>query len=207
MLYHRWQVLSYRSHVILAERIVECKNPGLDLAIDTAWAAYDKTSKWCRVSNDVTYWLFTRFAGQSGSSEDMLLHYNLLTGELLVDGLPLARLPSEYESHPTYRSLFEKSQLDVMPSNTPGMQFSCQKQYSGYTIHLGKETVPESTDSDMSVKAVKGWEQVWQLVPSRLFAGVFPDEFVEGYAHWYSVSGDLVEFRPLGAPWLSSSQN
>ncbi|KAJ5252865.1 hypothetical protein N7489_003275 [Penicillium chrysogenum] len=207
MLYHRWQVLSYRSHVILAERIVECKNPGLDLAIDAAWAAYDKTSKWPRVPNDVTYWLFTRFAGQSGSSEDMLLHYNLLTGELLVDGLPLARLPSEYESHPTYRNLFGKSQLDVMPSNTPGMQFSCQKQYSGYTVHLGKETVPESTDSDMPVKAVKGGEQVWQLVPSRLFAGAFPDEFVEGYAHWYSVSGNLVEFRPLEAPWLSSSQN
>ncbi|OQD78015.1 hypothetical protein PENANT_c098G01996 [Penicillium antarcticum] len=207
MLYHRWQVLSYRSHMILADRIVECKNPGLDLAIDAAWAAYDKTSKWSRVSNDVTYWLFTRIAGQSGSSEDMLVHYNLLTGELLVDGLPLARLPSEYESHPTYRSLFGKSQLEVMPSNTLGMRFSCQKQYSGYTLHLGKETVPESTDSDMIVKAVKDDEQVWQLVPSRIFAGFFPDEFVEGYAHWYSVSRDLVEFRPMGAPWLSSSQN
>ncbi|KAJ5117788.1 hypothetical protein N7448_011420 [Penicillium atrosanguineum] len=207
MLYHRWQVLSHRSHVILAGRIVECKDPGLDLAIDAAWAAYDKTSKWSRVSNDVTYWLFTRIAGQSGSSEDMLVHYNLLTGELLVDGLPLARLPSEYECHPTYRSLFGKSQLEVMPTNTPGMQFSCQKQYSGYTVHLGKENVPESTDSDMLVKAVKGDEQVWQLVPSRIFAGVFPDEFVEGYAHWYSVSKDLVEFRPIEAPWLSSSQN
>ena len=207
MLYHRWQVLSYRSHALLAERIVEYKSPGLDLAIEAAWAAYEKTSKWSEVSNDVTYWLFTRFARHSGSSEDMLVHYNLLTGELLVDGLPLARLPSEYESHPTYRSLFGKSQLDVMPSNAPGMQFSCQTQYSGYTVHLGKETVPESTDSDMSVKAVKGGEQVWQLVPSRLFVGVFPDEFVEGYAHWYSVSGDLVEFRPIEAPWLLSSQH
>lgn len=125
MLYHRWQVLSYRSHVILVERIVEYKNPGLNLAIDAAWAAYDKTSKWSRVSNDAIYWLFTRFVGQPGSSEDMLLHYNLLTGELLVNGLPLARLPSEYESYLTYRSLFGKSQLDVMPSNIPGMQFSC----------------------------------------------------------------------------------
>ncbi|KAJ5527297.1 hypothetical protein N7513_011456 [Penicillium frequentans] len=206
ILYHRWQVLSYRSHVVLAESIVQRKNPGMDLAIRAAWAAYDVTSKWSKVSNDVSYWLVTRFAVSSEPKEGMLVHYNLLTGELLVDGLPLARLPSDYESHKSYRTLFGKSQLEVMPSNSPGMQFSCQTQYLDHTVHVGKEYVPGSTDSDLTVKALKN-EKVWQLLPSRLFAGDFPDDFVENYVHWYSVTDDLVEFRPAKTPWLSSSQS
>ncbi|KAJ6005943.1 hypothetical protein N7451_003887 [Penicillium sp. IBT 35674x] len=205
ILYHRWQVLSHRSHVILAESIVQRKSTGIDLAIQAAWAAYDIISKWSKVSNDVSYWLFTRFAVSPDSNEEMLVHYNLLTGELLVDGLPLARLPSEYEFHKTYRTLFGKFQLEVMPSSSPGMQFSCQTQYLGHTVHLGKEYVPGSADSDLSVKAVRN-DKVWQLVPSRLFAGNFPDDFVENYVHWYSVTDDLVEFRPAETPWLSSSQ-
>lgn len=206
ILYHRWQSLSYRSHVFLAKSIVQCRSPGLDLAIKATWAAYDVSSNWSTVSTDKAYWLLTRFETQNGPGEDMMVHYNLLTGELLVDGLPLARLPSEYESHPTYRRLFGKSQLDVMPSSSLGMQFSCQNQYSSHTVHLGKETTPGSTDFELAVRAVKGRE-VWQLVPPRLFAGVFPDEFVENHVHWYSISRGIVEFRPLQTPWSSSSQN
>ena len=206
ILYHRWQALSYRSHTIIADKIVQHKNPGIDFAIQKAWAAYRVVSNWSEVSSNMRYWLVTGLALQSGSGEDMLIHYNLLSGELLVDGLPLARLPPDYESHPTYRSLFGKSQLEVMPSNSPGMQFSGQTQYLGHTIHLGKENVPEATHSDLSVTAVKDGE-VWLLVPSRVFAGVFPDEFVENYAHWYSVTNQLVEFRPAEAPWFSSGQN
>ncbi|KAJ5802893.1 uncharacterized protein N7503_005343 [Penicillium pulvis] len=206
ILYHRWQVLSYRSHVVLAESIVQRKNPGMDMAIKAAWATYDVTSKWSKVSNDVNYWLLTRLSVPSEPNEGMLVHYNLLTGELLVDGLPLARLPSDYESHETYRTLFGKSQLEVMPSNSPGMQFSCQTQYLDHTVHVGKEYDPGLTNFDLTIKASKN-EKVWQLLPSRLFAGDFPDDFVENYVHWYSVTDDLVEFRPAKTPWLTSSQS
>ncbi|KAF8462460.1 hypothetical protein BDZ91DRAFT_632608, partial [Kalaharituber pfeilii] len=36
----------------------------------------------------------------------MKVHYNLLEGTFLVDGLPFGRLPKEYVSHPDYFRLF-----------------------------------------------------------------------------------------------------
>lgn len=39
------------------------------------------------------------------------LYFNLLAGTLLVNGLPLARLPRSYEQHPTFRPLFGNVRL------------------------------------------------------------------------------------------------
>ncbi|RMJ25081.1 hypothetical protein PHISP_04064 [Aspergillus sp. HF37] len=128
----------------------------------------------------------------------MQMHFNLLTGEFLVNGLPLARLPSDYENHETYRSLFGKSQLEVMPSDVPGMKFSSQKQYAAHTVHLGKNRIPDSDNFDVSVRATKEG-QTWEFVPPRVLARSFPDAFIQKYAHWYSVkhghSVDLFQFQ------------
>lgn len=111
----------------------------MHLAMQGAWAAYRESSTWSQLSGSLGYWLVTEMT-PDGTQSRMVLHYNLLTGELLVNGLPLARLLSDYETHRTYCSLFGRSQLDVMPTNEPGMHFSCQAEYLGHTIHLGKET-------------------------------------------------------------------
>lgn len=136
----------------------------------------------------------------------MLMHFNLLTSKLLVNGLPLARLPSEYERHEVYRSLFGKSQLEVIPSDVPGMRFSCQKQYMEHTVHMGMERIPNSCSFDLSVQAMKE-DQIWDFVPPRLLKGFFPGAFVENYAHWYTVNDGYVEFRPASTPWRSSASN
>lgn len=190
--------------LFLANHIVQHKDSGMDFAIHEAWAAYCEESTWSKVSN-VDYWVVTRCVRQPMNSAHMLVHYNLLTGELLVDGLPLTRLPSDYECNRAYRSLFGNSQLDVMPSSSPGMQFSCQTKYLGYTVHLGKELVPESTEFDLSVRAVRDG-RVWEFVPPRILAGFLPDAFVERYANWYAVKDDYVEFRSTERPWSSDGQ-
>ena len=45
-----------------------------------------------------------------------VISFNLLEGRLFVNGYPLACLPREYESYPTYRELFGPQTLEVMPS-------------------------------------------------------------------------------------------
>ncbi|KAJ5556707.1 hypothetical protein N7494_000622 [Penicillium frequentans] len=206
MLLHSWEVLSYRSYAILADCIVQGQNPGMDWAMQKAWAAYHPGAQWSKASDEADYWLFCKFAAQSTPDTEVLVHYNLLNGELLVDGFPLARLPSDYESNEIYHTLFGKSQLEVMPSHLPGMQFSCQRQYLNHTVHLGKEPVPGSSNCELVVKAVRD-SRVWEFVPPRLLDGLFPDSFVEDYAHWYAVEDGYVEFRPIKNPWLSSNQN
>lgn len=136
----------------------------------------------------------------------MLVNFNLLSGELLINGIALDGLPQEYERHKSYQKLFGNSHVEVMPSHVPGMRFSCQRQYLQHVVHLGKGPTEGSTESDLFVLAVKD-DQTWEFIPPRLFERFFPDDFVENCAHWYSVNDGEVEFRPTAAPWISSESN
>lgn len=203
ILLRRWKCLAYRCYPILARNITRHGSPALDTAIKTSWAAYCASSSWSAASKRDEIWLANRTASQSTNNKSLLVHFNLLTGELLVNGLPLARLPFEYECHETYNRLFGRSLLQVMPSDVPRMQFSCQKKHMGYTIHLGREHIPNSADYDLFIQARKG-DQIQEVVPPRLLVGLFPDDFVNDYVHWYDRDGEYVEFRPAKEPWIPS---
>ncbi|KAJ5925771.1 hypothetical protein N7454_007281 [Penicillium verhagenii] len=146
------------------------------------WAAYRGQCIWSKTSDKVDYWLTCLSPGRDDAVT--ILHYNLLTGEFLVDGLPVARLPSDYEDNETYRKLFGQSQLEVMPSSSPEMRFSCQKKYKGYVVHIGKQTkcVNGFSNVHLSVNAARN-EDVWEFVPPETFVGYLPDAFVKEYVH------------------------
>ena len=197
ILYHRWQIVSYRCYPILALNVAHKKSPAMDLAIKDNWAAYTSKSRWSVSPGSGGHWLVT-------GDRSLLVHFNLLTGELLINGRPLAHLPSEYERHKTYTTLFGKSPVDVMPSRLPGMQFSGQRKHMGQIVHLGKESIPNSGGFDLSVRAFSE-NRVREFVPPRILTGAFPDAFVEDYVHWYDLEGGFIEFRPVKGPWHSSN--
>jgi hypothetical protein len=178
--------------------VVHKKNLAMDLAIKEARAAYRPESPWSVAPGGGNHWLVT-------GDRSLLVHYNLLTGELLINSQPLARLPAEYECHETYRTLFGLSSIDIMPSGIPGMRFSGQRKHKSPTIHLGKESAPGLHGFDLCVRAISEENQVREFVPRRLLEGAFPAAFVENYAHWYDVDGGYVEFCPVKEPWRSSS--
>lgn len=204
----RWRSLSYRYYRLLAEHsiLLTKQSTALDEAIARTWAAYRKGFPWSVVSRGTGYWLVTRMAGESAQTSGFVVHYNMLTGELLIDGHPLASLPSDYERHPTYQCLFGRSLIEVMPSDLPGMQFSGQRTHMGYTIHFGKKEIAGSGLSDLYVRA-RNEENCWEFIPSRFFTGWFPDAFVEDCVHWYNVDKGYVEFRPIKQPWITSNHN
>ncbi|KAL3474851.1 hypothetical protein BJX99DRAFT_271463 [Aspergillus californicus] len=191
ILYYQWQILTYRCYGILAYNIVQLKKTSMDHAIREGWAAYQTGSPWTVAPGGGNYWLVTQM--MSGSSH---VHFNLLTGQLLINGRPLARLPSEYEGHKTYKTLFGQSLVEVMPSEVPGMQFSGQRKHINHTIHVGMEPISGAGGADLCVRAVNE-DQSWEFVPARLLIGAFPDFFVEAHAHWYNFEGGFVEFRPI----------
>ena len=206
ILLRRWQSLTYRCYPILAENIIHHGCQALDMAIKDAWAAYCASFGWKTALYEDKTWLFSWTTSQSATLGSLIVHFNLLTGELLVNGLPLACLPSEYERHETYNRIFGRSLLEVMPSDVPRMQFSCQKEHMGYTVHLGREQIPNSGDYDLLVQATKK-DRTHEFVPPRLLVGWFPDAFVEDYVHWYDRDGGYVEFRSAEEPWVSSDSN
>ncbi|KAF8851671.1 hypothetical protein BDZ45DRAFT_140606 [Acephala macrosclerotiorum] len=208
-LYWRWKGLSYRSYRILRGNIDQGKSGSVDDAVQKSWTAYQGGQDWQIMSQDVDHWLVSRTAiGGGGGS--LSIHFNLLTGELLVNGLPLARLPSQYEGHPMYRTLFGEACLEVMPTTVQGMQFSGKKDFSGYSLHFNIESILDesgrSVGLDFLVQAIKD-ERKYQLIPSRLIRGELPSAFVDDFVHWYNMNDDCVEFRSAEDPWIESSEN
>jgi hypothetical protein len=198
LLYQRWKENSYRCYPILAREILEKGSKFLEDAIKRSWPAYQAGYGWQRVSAQLDYWLVSQATPQGDDESDPLsIHFNLLTSELLVNGVPLARLPSQYEGHPTYCSLLGNSHVEVMPSTVKGMQFSGKKEHAGYTLHFGF-TGPNSskTDSDLLVQAVQG-NRHYELVPSRIFRGHLSTSSFTGMIS-RTIASNFVRLRNLG---------
>ena len=91
---------------LLRRLILECGD-GLDITIESFWQGYRPGTVWAIIGSPDGPWLKTITKGEPGCPLTTL-HYNLLSGSLLVNGSPLTRLPREYEAHPTYVRLLGK---------------------------------------------------------------------------------------------------
>ncbi|KAF5698569.1 hypothetical protein FMUND_15060 [Fusarium mundagurra] len=189
ILFDRWNYTMHRVCAILNEQnllAISC----LDLAIKRHWPAFQPTASWTSAA-ETSYWFETTSRGH------LQVHYNILTGELLVNGLPLARLPEQYERHDDYERLFGSLILNVMPSNLSGMRFCTTQQFQGHIVHFGMQ------DQDLLVRLEVNGSYL-DLIPSRTLQGMLPHSFVNDYAHWYHNKAGTVQLRSLKDPWTSN---
>lgn len=139
-----WRSLSYRMFRQLRQKILH-GDPGIHAAVHKNWADFQPVlwDHWDILTKTHEHWLFIK-------SGQLTVYFNLLTAELLVNGLPLARLPPSFVEHPLYIPLFGKSTIEAVPSDRLGMKFSARSTYREYTLHFGMGGV------DMFVIAIKG---------------------------------------------------
>ncbi|KAI6327610.1 hypothetical protein MCOR29_002913 [Pyricularia oryzae] len=203
----RWRRLCHRALPLMTIAAAASENNPFDHSIYKYWPEYQKGKKWEPVKS-ARHWIRSETSEIHG--RPLPVHYNLLTGELLVNGIPVSRVSTNYKAHPTYRLLFGENILDVMPSNSAGMQFSVKPLVSGHIVNVGLEgpnnqdliVVAEKKETGKEGRSVK-----WQLVPSRVFYQMLPVFFVHNHVHWYNFSSETVEFRPLSSQWTSSPEN
>jgi hypothetical protein len=121
----------YRLFDTLCNEVLQ-DSTALDQAILASWAAFMPASgdSWTPLNSPQEQWLYIL-------SGTLPVHYNLLTAELLINGLPLTRLPSEFTRHTMYKSLFPNSVMDVGPTDEPDMRFSSKFVHHGYELHFG----------------------------------------------------------------------
>ncbi|KAH8702789.1 hypothetical protein GQ44DRAFT_778472 [Phaeosphaeriaceae sp. PMI808] len=118
-----WRLLLFRAFPVLARNISShTLQEGLNQAVVASWAAFHPTNRWSVLGNPWHHWIYVK-------CDALAVHFNLLTAELLVKGLPLSRLPQQYMEHHLYSSLFDKSPIEVMPTNEPGMEFSAKRPF------------------------------------------------------------------------------
>ncbi|KAJ6785676.1 hypothetical protein PWT90_00969 [Aphanocladium album] len=181
----RWRHLMYRCRPILVEQNALGK-PFLSDATQRRWRYFKRDSSW-EMSPDTNSWYQTDVDGQE-------VHLNILTGALLANGMPLSRLPPEYQLHSDYKRILKDLLLHVMPSMAPGMAFCTTHLLHGYTVHFGLQ------GKDMLIR-LENPDSCFDYVPSRLFAGLLPDAFVHDYVHWYNNKTGAIEFFPQSRPY------
>lgn len=188
-----WRSFHFRILPVLRDGILHRNlQEGLNEALKLSWSGFEP-GLWTPFDDAHPQWICLNCGERK-------IHFNLLTAELLVNGIPLARLPREYTSHPVYLELFHQSFIEVMPSKEPGMCFSSKFDHHGHALSFGMHQ-----QSHMLVVAAQD-EKKYDLVPSKAFEGVLPSAFISDFFHWYDHGKDVVEFRPREKPWDSAAE-
>lgn len=198
LLLYRWRRLSYTAEDFLRGTIAH--KPGihtcLDIAVTEIWAEYAPPTEWTIAEEDD----YRHVLSAAGKIEDerTSMHefqYNLLTGQFLMDHMPISSLPQEYLIDDTYRRLFGERVIKVFPKKLEKTVFSAEKpQFEHFPIHFGKG------DDGLIIRAEKGG-QMYEFIPPRKLEGDFPPLLVSDYIHWWVEDKNTVEFRPLKKAW------
>jgi hypothetical protein len=106
VIWYQYQRLSCVLEPLLRQRILE-SNSDFDRTIGLFWAGYVPGTPGTALKVPNERWLITE-TSSGGGFPSAVVHYNLLDGSLLVNGLPLSRLPQSYEAHLTFQRLFGK---------------------------------------------------------------------------------------------------
>ncbi len=130
-------------------------NPsGFDHGLASLWPGFRRqiSSNWHVLPRTNSRWISCIVEG------GQKVHYNLLTGQLLVGGNPLGRLPQDIIQHSTYASVLGtvgaiiililaysrvftcslQRVLDVVPADIPGMEFMTRSNVYGYQVGYGR---------------------------------------------------------------------
>ncbi|KAI9441022.1 hypothetical protein H4582DRAFT_1811232 [Lactarius indigo] len=177
---------------------VQCDPSSFDQGLANLWPGFRRqiSSNWQVLPSPNSRWISCVVEGGQE------VHYNLLTGKLLIGGKPLGRLPREIIEHSTYASVLGPRVLDVVPADIPGMEFMTRSNVSGYKIFFTLR------NGDLTLQA---WRQedarLLQFIPRAVFVGDFPKVFVDDYVHWLDLTTGEVEFRPVESPWTPDPSN
>ena len=191
----------YLSHIIekTLRDIIVSNQDGMNMAVGRLWAGYKPGTSWVSVEAPNDSWVRSETLINPGKPL-IIVHFNVLTGSLLVNGSPLSRLPKDYESHTTYQRLFGKKVLDVVPSSMSNMIFQTRREFHGQQIHFRLH------EGELIIRtSLSG--RTHELIPISVLKNDFPRAFVNKYVHWIDLEYGVMEWRPLENIWKSSPQN
>ncbi|KAG0706484.1 hypothetical protein DFH29DRAFT_995866 [Suillus ampliporus] len=175
---------------------------GLDCAMAEIWGSYRRGTPWRALPAPNSRWLATQTA-PSRSQSSQNVHFNLVSGCLLVDGKQLGRLPSVIVQHPTYRSIFGDFwilfQLVFLEWSMRHAGMSADHQVS-FALH-------DSNDLIIRAKHIEQGSPILQLIPRQQFVDDLPTTLIVGHTHWLNLGTSEIEIRPAENAWKSSPDN
>ncbi|KAG1857715.1 hypothetical protein DFJ58DRAFT_878168 [Suillus subalutaceus] len=178
---------------------VEDDQEGLDRAMKHLWSAYRRHTRWTLESPN-SQWLRCETAPSDDPSRQ-IIHLDMLTARLLVDGKPLTRLPDYIQQHPSCILLFCHQVLDVFPSKIPGVEFVTKTKIHGFQIFFGMR------NGDVVIQSQCENGNLLELIPRKKLLPDIPVSLVKDHVHWLDLTTRTIEFRPVKAMWKPSDNN
>ncbi|KAL0576778.1 hypothetical protein V5O48_005205 [Marasmius crinis-equi] len=185
----------------LSANTLRANSSGLSKAIKDIWPFFEQSGGWTALPEPNDCWMTCR-SGDSLRNNRQAIHFNLITGQLLVDGKPLSRLPDEFTSNSEYLRIFGKTILDVVPPDPSerDAHFVSKDKVHGYQISFILR------GSNLVIRA-KLDDRRFVLIPSDKFHGDIPDDLVTDCIPWLDLQDGTIEFRPLQSLWRYSQSN
>lgn len=187
----------------------------LGSAIAKGWAESGSStnisfSSWS-ITEGIQPWVVGRMAttflagnGQSGAVRQTV-HFNYLSGFLLVDGKPAGRLPERIRNSEEVKELFGTHQhLKTYTSGLAGMSHQLAVLVEGRQIHFGLR------DDQVIVRAVSKSETL-EFIPRKVFFrdGNFdlPVELLETCVHFLNLSAGVLQIHRRPRFWTPKERD
>ncbi|KAG8953382.1 hypothetical protein FRC03_011783 [Tulasnella sp. 419] len=174
---------------------------GLDQSIRRMWEFYRPSLNWAHLPSPNSRWVTTKTLPECDQGSQAV-QLNILSGQLLVDGKPLGRLPHDIVTHPTYRRIFGQRILDVIPANTEGMDYKTRWPVGAiddpsyrYQVFF---TLRHNGSQDQLVIRTKKDNETLELIPHTVFNGDLPALLVNAQTHWLNISTSMGEIESTG---------
>ncbi|OJA14251.1 hypothetical protein AZE42_10860 [Rhizopogon vesiculosus] len=184
---------------------VKDNQDGLDCALERLWPGYQRHTPWTVLEFPNSRWIRCETASSDDPSCQIIL-LDMLTGRLLVDGKPLARLPDCFMQHPSHVVLFGHQVLDVFPTKNAGMEFATKSLIHGFQIYFGMRN-EEVVIQSQRIQSQREDGDLLELIPRGKIESDFPASLVYDHVHWLNLSTRAIEFRPVKTMWEPSNNN
>ncbi|KAJ6635827.1 hypothetical protein Bhyg_14413, partial [Pseudolycoriella hygida] len=129
------------------------------------------------------------------------IQIGIVTGEFLVDNLPVSRLPKLITQNPLFERVFENYLFDVHKDASGTFTTKHSYKQSYYKFHCN-----DGNDIIITEQKTNGDE--YELIPEKHFNEEVPYLLINNYSHWWCKSKKIIEFRPIrfSDPNISSSE-
>ncbi|RKF80652.1 putative p-loop containing nucleoside triphosphate hydrolase [Golovinomyces cichoracearum] len=149
-------------------------------------------------------WCISIKTNESAEFKQQNVILNLLTGNLLVNGKPIGRLPNEWKENEIYQRLFGHEQIKVLSSNIKGMDYMSVGEIHEHKVHFGFRK------GKFVIQAVT-LQGTLEFLPHEIFLGEhssdLPNFLISKCAHWLNHRTNCIEICTMTNPWKHKPEN
>ncbi|KAL8391947.1 hypothetical protein RB595_002236 [Gaeumannomyces hyphopodioides] len=132
------------------------------------------------------------------------ISYHITQGLLLVEGVPVGKLPSGHQKDPQLTALLGNQSFLTCPSFLPDMTYLLSIKPEDHEIHVG------SLNGALVVRARKNG-RILELIDKNVFGTQssfdLPGPLLADCFHWLDLATGVLEVRPASLRWHSRSSN